>query len=234
MKNKILGILALAFTVSAPPLITVAPVFAKDFEKVPQQQKLNSYLNDLRTNRNPNVRARAASYLGVLKNPKALDALHSSLVSDVSEQVRINSANAIARINSKPSAKKLLQAIGSNRGKTDVQIAIIRALGDMRSNTKEFVPVIMRFLRSPSPYVREAVVEALWKIQDPRSVKVMNALIDREKELVVKLTLMRYIADFKSPESIPLLRKRARDPKEHLDVRSLARDAIDKLEAMGL
>lgn len=233
MNQKILGVILMAVCFSASPLMAT-PTFAKDMSRVPQQQKLESYVNDLKTNRNPNIRARAASYLGVLKDPAALPSLHQSLISDIDEQVRMNAANAIARINQKASAKKLLQAIRANRSKTDVQIAIIRALGNMPDHSREYLSVITNFLRSPNPYIRETVVEALWHIRDPRSVRVMNLLIEREKELVVRLSLMKYIADFKSPASIPLLKKVAANSKEHLDVRSLARDAIDKLEAMGL
>lgn len=233
MNDKILGVIAAGLLFGALPPMT-APSYAKDTSRIPQKQKLDAYLNDLQTNRDPNVRARAASYLGILKDAEALPALHKSLVSDVEEQVRINAANAIARINRKASVKQLLQAIRPNRGKTDVQISIIRALGDMGDNSKEYLTVITNFLRSPSPYIREAVVEALWKIRDPRSTRIMNGLVEREKELVVRLSLMKYIADFKSPDSIPLLQKVADNPREHVDVRSLARDAIDKLEAMGL
>ena len=231
MNDKILGVIVAGLFMGSVPVFS-APSFARDTSRIPQQEKLSSYLNDLQTNRNPNVRARAASYLGMLKNPAALPALNKSLTSDINEQVRINAANAIGRINQKASVKQLLQAIRPNRGKTDVQIAIIRSIGDMGDNSKEYVPVISKFLRSPNPYIREAVAEALWKIRDPRSTKVMNALLKQEKELVVQLSLMKYIADFKSPESIPLLEKIIADPKTHIDVRSLARDALDKLETI--
>lgn len=233
MNEKIIGVILAAVCLGTSPFMAT-PTFAKDMSRVPQKQKLDSYVNDLQTNRDANVRARAASYLGVLKDPEALPALHQSLITDVDDQVRMNAANAIARINQKSSAKKLLQAIRPNRSKTDIQIAIIRAMGNMPEHSREYLSVITNFLRSPNPYIREAVVEALWKIRDPRSVRVMNLLVEREKELVVRLSLMKYIADFKSPASLPLLRKVAASSKEHLDVRSLARDAIDKLEAMGL
>ncbi|PKL76171.1 MAG: hypothetical protein CVV27_11615 [Candidatus Melainabacteria bacterium HGW-Melainabacteria-1] len=142
----------------------------------------------------------------------------------------------MARINRKSSINKLLQAIPANRGRTDAQIAIIRALGDMKDNALETVPVLVRFLKSPSPFVREATVEALWKIRpsDPRVVVVLNHLLATEAELPVKLTLTSVIADFRSQDSIPILQKITKRAQENVDVKNLAQDALDELEAMGI
>jgi len=233
MNYKTLGVLTTALIIYGPGQFVhgTLPAEAKTpYKNMSAQQ----YLKVLKTERNGWERARAATQLGILGDPIALEQLHKSLLSDLQPQVRINSANAIARINQRASAKKLLQAIPVNRGKTDVQLAIIRALGDMGPNSKEFTPVIMRFLKSPNPYVREVTVESLINIQDPRALPVLNKLLEIEEELVVKLTLTKLIVKFKSPSSIPILEKIAARPKEHMDVKALARDSLDKLAEMNV
>ncbi|PIQ27062.1 hypothetical protein COW36_14275 [bacterium (Candidatus Blackallbacteria) CG17_big_fil_post_rev_8_21_14_2_50_48_46] len=196
--------------------------------------EVRKLLYELTTNRNQYARARAATELGIIADPEALEQLHKSLVTDLSTQVRMTSANAIARINHKASGKRLLQALIVNRGRTDAQIAIIRALGDMKENSRDLVPAILQLLRSPSPFIREVAVESLWKIRDPRASKYLVRLLKTEKELVVKLTLCNVIADFKEPTSIPVLKKISKKADEPADVRTLAKDALEKLEEMGI
>ncbi len=206
------------------------------FRVAANRSEVNRYLQTLKTNTNQFQRAEAAKQLGILKDAYALDQLHLSLLSDISQQVRINAANAIARINKPTSVDKLMAAIVPNKGKADVQLAIIRAIGDMRQHSLHTVPKLVFFLKSPSPFVREATVEALWKIRpkDPRVVRVLNQLLAQEQEVVVKLTLAHVIADFKSPESVPVLIKVIKRTDENVDVKGLAQEALDKLAAMGI
>lgn len=211
------------------------PAFAQSkTDKQKTRAEALKFLKVLKTERNQWERAQAAKWLGILADPIALDQLHASLVSDTSPQVRINSANAIARINQKSSVKKLLQAIAPNRGKTDVQLSIIRALGNMRKNSLEVVPVMVNFLKSPSPHVREATVEALWKIGDLRVAPILNKLMEKEEDLSVKMTLAKVLPDFKNPASLAVLEKVAARTNENLDVKALARDAVDKMLEMGI
>lgn len=233
MNYKTLGVLTAALIIYGPGQFVHISLSAE--AKTPYKtMNAKQYLYVLTHERNSSERAQAATQLGILGDAAALEQLHKSLLSDTQLQVRINSANAIARINKKPSVKKLLQALSVNRGKTDVQLAIIRAIGNMGSNSKEYTPVVMRFLKSPNPYVREVTVEALVNIQDSRALPVLNKLLEIEQELVVKLTLTKLIVNFKSASSIPILEKIALRPKEHMDVKALARDSLDKLAEMGV
>lgn len=235
MKYKTLGVFTAAlFCYGTGQLVFETLPAQAQVKKETRLQEIKRFLTALQTERNEWERARAATWLGVLEADEALEQLHKSLTSDVSNQVRINASNAIARINKKASVKKLVAAIPDNRGRTDVQLSIIRALGDMKTNASEAIPVLVRFLRSPSPYVREATVEALWKIRDPRVVGVLNRLLEQEKELVVKLTLTSVIADFRSPDSVTILENIVKRANEHVDVKTNARDALDKLAQMGL
>ncbi|HEY9840019.1 MAG: HEAT repeat domain-containing protein [Candidatus Sericytochromatia bacterium] len=204
--------------------------------------QVRKFFQILQQERNPFARANAAQQLGILLAaphpviPEVLTQLHATLLGDTNNQVRIMAANAIARINQKPSVMKLMKAISPNRGRTDVQLAIIRALGDMRQNSLETVPTLVRFLRSPNQYVREATVDALWKIRpkDPRVVQVLNQLLAEEEELVVMLTLTIVIADFKSSGSIPVLKRIVNDASANLDVKAHAQEALEKLAAAGI
>ncbi len=233
MNYKTLGVLTTALIIFGPGQF-LHGTFSAEAKTPYKTMNASQYLYVLTHERNGWERARAATQLGILGDPVALEQLHKSLLSDTQPQVRINSANAIARINRKSSSKKLLQALPVNRGKTDVQLAIIRAVGEMGSNSKEYTPVIMRFLKSPNPYVREVTVEALVNINDSRAVPVLNKLLEIEEELVVKLTLTKLIVKFKSASSIPILEKIASRQKEHMDVKALARDSLDKLAEMGV
>lgn len=199
-----------------------------------EQQQQRFLIQQMVTNKNPYDRALAARELGILRDPKALTRLHDSLLNDTSTQVRISCANAIARINNKASVKRLLAALPVNRGRTDAQLAIIRALGDMKENSREQVPVIVRFLRSPNPFVREATVDALWKIRDYSVSKYLVRLLKIEQETTVKLTLVRLIPDFKDGSAIPVLKDLLKRKEEHADVKALAEDALIKLEEMGI
>lgn len=237
-----LGVIASAlFLIETGQMAFSAPASAHSqqaasFQVAANRSEVNKYLQTLKTNTNQFQRAEAAKQLGILKDPVALDQLHKSLLSDTSVQVRVNSANAIARINKPASVDKLMAAIGPNKGKADVQLAIIRAVGDMRQHSLHVVPKLVFFLKSPSPFAREATVEALWKIRpkDPRVVHVLNQLLAQEDEVVVKLTLTHVIADFGSPESVPVLIKIIKRTDEHVDVKGLAQEALDKLAAMGI
>lgn len=201
----------------------------------PAEQEQQRYLlQQLVTNKSPYDRAKAARELGLLMDSKALTRLHDSLLNDTSTQVRISAANAIARINNKASVKRLLAALTVNRGRTDVQLAIIRALGDMKENSREQVPVIVRFLRSPNPLVREATIDALWKIRDYSVSKYLVRLLKVESETTVKLTLVRIIPDFKDPNAIPVLLEVLKRKEENADVKALAEDALVKFEQMGI
>ena len=256
MKYKTLGVLAAALFLNGTGQTVVTGLipsaFAQDMQN--KEQEMRRYIKVLQTERVPGERGQAAKLLGMIGDARALDALHKSLISDTNTDVRRASANAIARINKKSSVSLLLDAIKLNRGRTDVQLAIIQALGDMGDNSRDIVPVLVSFLRSPSPFVREATVEALWKItaiipsdksKDSRAYSelatqrgkvshVLNALLSSEDEINVKLTLVSKLADFRDPASIPVLKKVSESSKEHVDVRSLARDALEKLDAMGV
>lgn len=235
MKYKTLGVFTAAlFCYGTGQLVFETLPAQAQVKKETRAQEIQRFLKALQTERNEWERARAATWLGVLEADEALEQLHKSLTSDVSNQVRINASNAIARINKKASVKKLVAAIPDNRGRTDVQLAIIRALGDMKEHSVDAIPVLVRFLRTPSPYVREATVEALWKIRDPRVTDVLNRLLEQEQELVVKLTLTSVIADFRSPESVAILERITKRANEHVDVKANARDALEKLAQMGL
>lgn len=261
MKYKTLGVLTAALfligTGQAVFTIWTPAAEARNMDQLDlrhKQQEMDHYLEELRSNRVPGQRGQAAKLLGIIGDPKALPQLEKTLISDTNTDVRRAAANAIARINQKSSIPRLLEAISINRGRTDVQLAIIQALGDMGDNSRDIVPVMVKFLRSPSPFVREATVEALWKItahvtvdqlKDPQAyaqmdaqrkkvAHLLNQLLKTEDELVVKLTLTSEIADFRDPETIPILKKIVDKANEHVDVRSLARDALDKLEEMGV
>lgn len=252
MKYTTLGVIASAlfllgtgqkpFVPPAAAAQAAAKPAAKPAAKAVMSPAVKNYLKQLREDRNPYARANAAKQLGVLLVaptplvPEVLEQLHQTLISDTSTQVRIMAANAIARINQPSSVDRLMKAIQVNRGRTDAQLAIIRALGDLRKASLGTVPVLVRFLHSPSPYVREATVEALWKIRpsDPRVAHVLNQLLAEEEELVVKLTLTNVIADFKSKESVPILQKIVKNAGEHVDVKALAYGSLEKLAEWGL
>lgn len=248
MKYITLGVIAAALflngTGQMPFAQAAAPAkpAAKPVAKPAMDPSVRQYLQTLRTDTNQNKRSNAAQQLGILLAaphpvvPEVLDQLHKTLVTDISPQVRVLAANAIARINQASSVDKLLNSITTNHGKADVQLAIIRAIGDMREKSLKTVPILVRFLRSPDQFVREQTVDALWKIRpkDPRVARALNELLAQEDELVVKLTLTIDIADFKSPESIPILQKIVKNTSEQLDVKAHAQTSLEKLAAWGI
>jgi HEAT repeat protein len=232
-KHLISGGVCLAF-LGMPGVMLQAPVQAAPQISAVEKAEVKRLLLVLTTDRNQYVRARAATELGMIADPSALEQLHTSLVKDLSTQVRMNSASAIARVNQKSSAKRLLQALLANRGRTDAQIAIIRALGDMRGNSRDLVPALLQLLRSPSPFIREAAVEALWKIGDKKVSKYLVKLLKTEEDTMVKMTLCSTIADYKDPNSIPVLEKISKQADQPVDIRALAQEALDKLSEMGV
>ena len=215
------------------------PVQAASMSMSQKTNLLNKYMKSLKTERNQYNRAKAAKELGILGDPRALEQLHRSLVTDVSPQVRINSAYAIGRINKKSSVKPLLRSLAKQKGlksnQVDVLLAIIQAVGDMGKNArdKHTISSIKRLMRSPSPFIREAAIESLWKIRDYSVSPALVYLLATENELIVKLTLTQYIADFKDGNAIPVLERMLKDPKEHIDVKAMAQDALDKLSMMS-
>lgn len=234
MKYTTLGVMAAALLLLETGQLVYQPVLAP--VQAASKAEVSKYLKQLQTNPSQWVRAEAARQLGILREASVLPQLHKSLLQDISKQVRINSANAIALINKKSSVPQLMASIKPNNGKTDVQLAIIRALGDMRSHSLSEVPTLVRFLKSPNQFVREATVEALWKIRpkDPRVINVLNKLLEEERELVVKLTLANVIADFKNPQTAEVLVKVLKRTDENVDVRALAQESLDKLVAAGV
>lgn len=229
------------FVVQPAAAATAAKPSAKPVARA-MSPEVKKNLATLRSDVNQYHRANAAQQLGILLAaphplvPEVLDQLHKTLVTDIDDQVRVLAANAIARISQQSSVDKLVNSITVNRGKADVQLAIIRALGDMRQKSLKTVPILVHFLRSPDQFVREQTVDALWKIRpkDPRVAHALNMLLAEEEELTVKLTLTIDIADFKSPESIPILQKIVQNTGEQLDVKAHAQQALEKLAAWGI
>jgi HEAT repeat protein len=89
----------------------------------------------------------------------------------------ITVANAVCRITIDPVA--LQQAVRTGiisalrDGTPDQKLQTLRALGDMKTNAREFIPEIVHVLDDDDPQVRDAAAEALEKI-DPDEAKAPN------------------------------------------------------------
>lgn len=219
--------------------IFLMPAYAYKSYTPRDLEKIDNYISDLSTDRSFQNRGRAAIELGVYGHPKALEALHKSLNHDVSSQVRIAAANAIARINSKDSIPKLILSLKMNniRSRRDVQLAIIRGFGEMGANSKGIVHRIMRLLKSKNAFVREATVEALWKISketNDYSVGIyLIRLLKIEKDLSTKLMITSIISDFENPKAFAVLQAMIDNPEEKDRLKELAHEQIKKLEEKG-
>jgi len=109
-----------------------------------------------------NVRTAAAGILAVLGNPKALDALTTTLTNDRDPQARSAAALAVGMLHDRRSLQPLIEALDDHDDRVRVAAAgALSALGDRTA----LEPLMRMHENDPHPEGRSAAEKAITKLQ---------------------------------------------------------------------
>ncbi len=151
-----------------------------------------------------NVRAQAATTLGLLQNERAIGPLKNLLEKDTSKNVKIAAAYSLSQMGTEGISDVLIGMLDD----TDVKIKekAIRTLALMKE--KKAARKIATMLNDPDLNIKNAAFYAMGMIKDPSTVKVVGQMLaagDNQAKIIIARTLGE-IGDVKATEFLlPLL-----------------------------
>ncbi|MGQ0714425.1 MAG: HEAT repeat domain-containing protein [Gemmatimonadaceae bacterium] len=132
---------------------------------------LSSALGD----RDPHVRLAAAEGLGILEDPRAVEALSRALRSDENVEVRRMAAWALGEIEDARAVPALAEALRSDADE-EVRRMSAWALGEIESPNG--VQYLIPFLKDENIEIRSQAAWALGEIESPRAVEALTEALD--------------------------------------------------------
>ncbi len=217
------------------------------------------YINRIKYDDDPKVRANAVFVLGRLNDISALQNMLIAIDNDESEEVRLQIVEILGKFKTQAVVAPLLKALESDD--TDMRAMASKSLG--LAGQSEAIPTLVNALGDESAQVRAQVAEALGLLRAEGAVALLvNTLVadddsnvryfaiqslvaigeqsvldnlcdrlDRESNIGVILDLIETIAKLKDPTALDRLHPFAEH--EDSDVSATARWAIDVLEKMA-
>lgn len=162
-----------------PPGETITP---EAVEAMGQARRIDELIRSLNYQPDPEVRARAALYLGLVGEARAVEPLAAILDNDPSLDVRLTAATALWMRNDRRAVEPLIRAMKDKAPELRAQAALgLGQLGDARA-----VEPLLKALRDEAPAVRSQAAAALVFFDDARIVPALiEALGDRNGEVTV-------------------------------------------------
>jgi len=96
----------------------------------------------------------------------------------------------------------LVKMLQSKKESEDIQLIILKALGDMGKNTKVPISPIIEILRDTNPLIRSQAIESLGKIKDKKSVPPLLYLLEEEHD---KYPVIWALGEIRDKRAIPAL-----------------------------
>lgn len=182
------------------------------------------------------VRSEAASALGKLRDPRAIDPLFAALHDD-DTTVRRSAESAlttIAKSGSGPDgsstladAAPFLKALGDS----DPAVVHAAAFSLVAARNTAATPVLLGYLASPEPLVRQQGLRGLRYLLDPAALPAVRKALD-DPEVPVRLEAILAVVDYRDKEAIPALTALQNNPKEDPQLRRIAEEAAGRLAAL--
>ncbi len=167
------------------------------------------------------VRAAAASALGDLLKPEAVEPLSQALATDQSAKVREASAAALGSLGQGAGVGPLEQALADD-AEEDVRESAADALGDLLSPSS-LPPLLEGRANDPSPKVRGACSGALGRF----SQAGLSDALGGASEPTVRSAAAQVLGEQADPSAADNLIKALQDPEE--EVRESAQEAVENL-----
>jgi HEAT repeat protein len=219
----------------------------------------DDYINRIKYDDDPKVRANAVFVLGRLNDISALPTMLEALVNDDSEEVRLQIVEILGKFKTTDVVQPLLKSLKSDN--VDMRAMAAKSLG--LAGQPETISPLMNALGDDSAQVRAQVADALGELHAGSAVDVLvNTLVadedsnvryfaiqslvniggktvleslcnrlERESHIGVMIDLIETIAKLKDPSSLDRLRPFAHH--EDSDVTTTAKWAIDVLEKLS-
>lgn len=125
------------------------------------------------------TRSRAASALGLIKDPQAVEPLIQAL-KDESSTVRLSAASVLGRMNDQSAIKPLLELLKDEN--KDVQLVAGMSLGILKAF--EAIEPLTAYLEDEDWQIRYGTIIALAQMQDDRVIEpIQKGLKDKHKEV---------------------------------------------------
>jgi len=173
----------------------------------------------------PSLRQIAASVLGRIGSPRAVNALIESL-SDKNSNVRSDAASSLGKIKAEKAVEPLIRFL-EDESASGVYVAAT-ALG--RIGSKKAVKPLIQSLDQPNYWNRKAVVTALWNIGSEEAVDpLLDILKEENLDVSVKREIMVAFLKLESPKTVSALRDALND--EDHEVRIYAQEALKRLNS---
>ncbi len=170
---------------------------------------------------NEDVREAAATALGVLRQPEAVEPLAQALTYDESADVRAAAANALAKLQQPEAVEPLVQALASDANE-DVRGAAAESLGDLHS-PDALPPLLEARSNDPSPKVRSATDDALNEFD----LQELTEALEEDDDPSVRAAAAQVLGERGDPSAIDELVNALQDDEEQ--VREAAGEALRQL-----
>jgi HEAT repeat protein len=219
----------------------------------------HDYINRIKYDDDPRVRANAVFVLGRLNDISALPTMLTALENDESQEVRLQIVEILGKFKTQDVVSPLLKALESDD--TDMRAMAAKSLG--LAGQSGAIPLLVNALGDSEAQVRAQVAEALGELRAEGAVALLvNTLVadddsnvryfaiqslvtiggdavldnlcnrlERESNLGVIIDLIETIAKLKAPSALDRLRPYADHADD--DVKATAKWAIDVLEKLS-
>lgn len=174
----------------------------------------------------PSVRATAATALGNLEVPEALEPLTERALEDPRWEVRFAAVGALAKFGD-AALGVIIRALGDED--YWVRWQAVTALG--QNGSERVIPLLVRQLREHRWRIREAAACALGKLRATEAVKPLLGLLRRDEEVMVQVAAAQALGEIGAPAAVGPL-NRALNGESHR-LRAAARQALERIGTPG-
>jgi HEAT repeat protein len=166
------------------------------------------------------VRACTAEELGVLKDPRASDALMRQLDLDENDPLtKIQAAKALGEIGETRAIPYLLRMLHKSKTHTTAPVAGVLA----RMGQEEGLKFFLTLAKSKSPPDRFEAARELGTKKIKGTLEPLLSMLS-DKETYIRLQALRSIKELHDPRSLPAVGKLLNDPSVHFGVISIFQD----------
>ncbi|WP_414564335.1 HEAT repeat domain-containing protein [Anabaena sp. CCY 9613] len=169
----------------------------QELRKTDTQERINQAIKEIYL-RCVEVRKKAIISLGQIGHAKAINILNKA-IHDLDDEVRVEAAIALIKINSLPAFETLKQVVNNS---SNIKRAVIMALGKM--NIPQAIELLTQFIEDQDRDIRWRAVTALGEIGNSQSVKILIGYLNHSDN-DVRREAFAALAEISTPEVIECL-----------------------------
>ena len=169
----------------------------------------NKLINDLKSN-DAQVRMQAVEDLGKVMDDKTLDAFKKYIFVKTEDwKIKLRAIDSMGTVEDKEVSDFLIKIVGNpflNEGCPAIQRYAIVALGKKFNNGSKAFDAIIKKLQEENLIVKEAAIQSLGEIGDPRAVPYLLPGLE-SKSFAVKLATLKALEKIGDIQVIPDLKR---------------------------